>query len=66
MRLSEVATNKKQQITNFIEHAWFFLNVRQIRKRGNADNLNCGQEKHLLAATYSENNLTGSYRLYLS
>ena len=20
----EVATNKKQQITNFIEHAWFF------------------------------------------
>lgn len=30
MRLSEVATNKKQQITNFIEHAWFFKTLGKL------------------------------------
>lgn len=56
MKLSEVATKSTRH----------FLKRRQIRKRGNAGNLNCGQEKHLLAATYSENNLSDSYRVYLS
>ena len=57
MRLSEVATKSTRH---------FLKCFRQIRKRGSAGNFNCGQEKHLFAATYSENNLIDSYRVYLS
>ena len=57
MRLSEVAAKSTRH---------FLKCFRQIRKRGSAGNFNCGQEKHLFAATYSENNLIDSYRVYLS
>ena len=54
------------QWSGYEEHASFFKTLGKLENEEMQAIKNCGQEKHLLAATYSENNLSDSYRVYLS